>query len=165
MGDTRQTCETGLTDFKYQPILNRPDPEKLSPHKLCDCKRTTIEVSPFFSHPYCDTYKVFSYKSSRFIIQVSDPVSSRQKPQGMVTNQFRSARFNCEGFYQSALKSKLDASVKGVELRINLNVENCGLVAAPVHALSRARLLLPLLLSHNIPPPSVCQCVMDRLVH
>jgi hypothetical protein len=51
-------------------------------------------------------------------------------------------------------------------LRINLNVEpeGCGIVAAPVHAPSRA-LLLPLLLLHNLPLPRVHLCVMGRLVH
>ena len=41
------------------------------------------------------------------------------------------------------------------ELRIILNVEGCGIVAAPVHGPSRTFLLLPLLLSHNIPLPRV----------
>ena len=36
-----------------------------------------------------------------------------------------------------------------------VNIQGCGIVAAPVHAPSRAPLLLPLLLSHNIPPPRV----------
>ena len=38
-------------------------------------------------------------------------------------------------------------------MRINLNVEGCGIVAAPVLAPSRAPVLLPLLLSHNLPLP------------
>ena len=41
----------------------------------------------------------------------------------------------------------------GSQLRINLNVEGCGIVAVPVHAPSRAPLLIPLLLSHNLPLP------------
>ena len=41
----------------------------------------------------------------------------------------------------------------GLMLRINLNIEGCGTVAAPVHAPSRAPLLLPLRLSHY-PSPS-----------
>jgi hypothetical protein len=51
------------------------------------------------------------------------------------------------------------------ELRINLNVEGCGIVAAPVHVPSRTFLLLPLLLSHNLPLPRVHKCVMGRLFH
>ena len=39
-------------------------------------------------------------------------------------------------------------------LRINLNVEGCAIVADPVHGPSDAPLLLPLLLSHNLPLPS-----------
>ena len=35
------------------------------------------------------------------------------------------------------------ATAKAAALRINLNVENCGIVAAPVRAPSRALLLLP----------------------
>ena len=40
-------------------------------------------------------------------------------------------------------------------LRINLNIQGCNIVAPPLHAPSRAPLLLPLLLSRNIPLPRV----------
>jgi hypothetical protein len=64
-----------------------------------------------------------------------------------------SFRFKRAAFYQS-LKSKVGlAASKAAALRINLNIEGCGLVTAPVHAPSRAPLLLSLLLSHNLPPP------------
>ena len=60
-------------------------------------------------------------------------------------------RFTRAAFYQS-LKSKVGlAAAKAAALRINLNVEGCGIVAAPVQAPSRAPLLPPLLLSHNLP--------------
>jgi len=39
--------------------------------------------------------------------------------------------------------------------RIGLNVQGCSIVAAPMHAPSRTSLLLPLLLSHNLPLPRV----------
>ncbi len=49
--------------------------------------------------------------------------------------------FKCAAFYQS-LKSKVGlAASKATALRINLNIEGCGIVAAPVHAPSRAPLL------------------------
>jgi hypothetical protein len=61
-------------------------------------------------------------------------------------NQSDSFRFKRAAFYQS-LKSKVGlAAAKAAALRIYLNVEGCGIVAAPVHAPSRALLLLPLLL-------------------
>ena len=44
---------------------------------------------------------------------------------------------------------------KASALRINLNIQGCSVVAPPLHAPSRAPLLLPLLLSHNIPLPRV----------
>ena len=44
---------------------------------------------------------------------------------------------------------------KAAALRINLNIEGCGIVAPPLHAPSRDPLLLPLLLSHNLPLPRV----------
>ena len=70
-------------------------------------------------------------------------------------NQSDSFRFKRAAFYQS-LKSKVGlAAAKAAALRINLNVVGCGIVAAPVHAPSRAPLFLPLLLSHNIPLPRV----------
>jgi hypothetical protein len=65
-------------------------------------------------------------------------------------SQSDSFRFKRAAFYQS-LKSKVRlAAAKAAALRMNLNVEGCGIVAAPVHAPSRALLLLPLLLSHNL---------------
>ena len=77
------------------------------------------------------------------------------------SNHSDSFRFKRDVFYQS-LKSKVGlAAAKAAALRINLNVEGCGIVAAPVHAPaaapSRAPLLsfrLPLLLSHNLPLPA-----------
>ena len=45
-------------------------------------------------------------------------------------------------------------AAKAAALRINLDVEGCD-IAAPVHAPPRAPLLLPLLLSHNLPLPRV----------
>jgi hypothetical protein len=68
------------------------------------------------------------------------------------------------------LKSKIGlAAAKVAALRINLNIDGCGVVAPPMHAPSRAPLLLrevlPLLLSHNLPFPRVHLCVMGRLVH
>jgi hypothetical protein len=70
-------------------------------------------------------------------------------------NQSDSFRFKCAAFYQS-LKSKVGlAAAKAAALRINLNVVGSGIVAAPVHAPSRTPLLLPLLLSHNLPLPRV----------
>ena len=70
-------------------------------------------------------------------------------------NQSDSFRFKSAACYQS-LKSKVGlAAAKAAALRINLNVEGCAIVAAPVHAPSRTPLLLPLLLSHNLPTPRV----------
>ena len=80
-------------------------------------------------------------------------------------NQPDSFRFKRAAFYQS-LKSKVGlAAAKAAALRINLNVEGCAIVAAPVHAPSRAPLLLALLLSHNLLLPRIHSCVMGRLVH
>ena len=80
-------------------------------------------------------------------------------------NHSDSFRFKRVAFSQS-MKSKVGlAAAKAAELSINLNVEGCGMVAALVHAPSRAPLLLPLLLSHNLPLPRVHKCVMGRLVH
>jgi len=69
-------------------------------------------------------------------------------------NQSDPFRFNHSALYQS-LKSKGGlAAAKAAALRINLNVEGCCIVAAPVHApsqlVSRAPLLLPLPLSPNL---------------
>jgi hypothetical protein len=76
-----------------------------------------------------------------------------------------SFRLRLAAFYQP-LKSKVGlGAAKAAALRINLNIEGCGAVAPPMRALSRAPLLLPLLLSHNLSFPRVHQCVMGKLVH
>ena len=64
-------------------------------------------------------------------------------------------RFECAAFY-NGLKSRVGlAAAKAAALRINLNVQGCSIVAPPMHAPSRTPLLLPLLLSHNLPTPRV----------
>ena len=71
------------------------------------------------------------------------------------TNNSEALRFKRAAFY-NGLKSKVGlAAAKAAALRINLNIEDCGVVAPPMHAPSRTPLLLPLLLSHNLPCPRV----------
>jgi hypothetical protein len=70
-------------------------------------------------------------------------------------NQSESFRFKRAAFYQG-LKSKVGlAAAKTAALRINLNVQGCSIVAAPLYDPSHTSLLLPLLLSHNLPLPHV----------
>ena len=70
-------------------------------------------------------------------------------------NQSDSFRFKRAAFY-NGLKSKVGlAAAKAAALRVNLNAQGCGIVAPPMHASSRTPLLLPLLLSHNLPTPRV----------
>ena len=64
-------------------------------------------------------------------------------------------RFKRATFY-NGLKSKVGlAAAKAAALRVNLNVQGCSIVAPPMHAPFRTPLLLPLLLSHNLPTPRV----------
>jgi hypothetical protein len=64
-------------------------------------------------------------------------------------------RFKHAAFY-NGLKSKVGlAAAKAAALLVNLNVQGCSIVAPPMHAPSRTPLLLPLLLSHNLPTPRV----------
>jgi hypothetical protein len=54
------------------------------------------------------------------------------------------------------LKSKVRlVAAKASALRINLNIQDCSVVAPPLHAPSHALIHLPLLLAHNIPLPRV----------
>ena len=70
-------------------------------------------------------------------------------------NQSDSFLFKRAAFY-NGLKSKVGlAAAKAAALRVNLNVQGCGIVATPMHAPSRTPLLPPLLLSHNLPTPRV----------
>jgi len=53
------------------------------------------------------------------------------------------------GAFYNGLKSKVGlAAARAAALRVNLNVQGCGIVTTPMHAPSRTPLLLPLL-SHN----------------
>jgi hypothetical protein len=64
-------------------------------------------------------------------------------------------RFKRAAFY-NGLKNKVGlAAAKAAALRVNLNVQGCSIVAPPLYAPSRTPLLLPLLLSHNLPTPRV----------
>ena len=78
---------------------------------------------------------------------------------GLPSQQNRSDnafRFKRAAFYM-CLKSKvgLVAAKASAALRINLNIQGCCVVAPSMHAPSHAPLLLPLLLSYNIPLPRV----------
>ncbi len=77
---------------------------------------------------------------------------------GLPLQQTRSdnvLRFKRAAFYMG-LKSKVGlVAAKASALRINLNIQGCSEVAPSPHAPSHAPLLLPLLLSHNIPLPRV----------
>jgi len=71
------------------------------------------------------------------------------------TNNSEALRFNRPAFY-NGLKSKVGLEAfKAAALRVNLNVQGCGIVATPMHDPSRTPLLIPLLLSHNLPTPRI----------
>jgi hypothetical protein len=71
------------------------------------------------------------------------------------TNNSEALRFKRAAFY-NGLKSKVGlAAAKAPAMRINLNVQGFGIVATPMHAPCRTPLLLPLLLSRNLPIPRV----------
>ena len=64
-----------------------------------------------------------------------------------------SFRFRRAAFY-NGLKSKVGlAAAKTAAMRINLNINGCGVVAPPVHSSLRAPHLLANLLAHNLPLP------------
>ena len=66
-------------------------------------------------------------------------------------------RFRRAVFY-NGLKSKVGlAAAKTAAMRIDLNIDGCGVVAPPVHSSSRAPLLLANLLAHILPLPRAAQ--------
>jgi hypothetical protein len=88
-------------------------------------------------------------------VEVPGSSMTLKGPMPSQRNQSESFRFKRAAFYQG-LKSKVGLeAAKAAALRINLNVQGCSIVAAPIHAPSRTSLLLPLLLSHNLPLPRV----------
>jgi hypothetical protein len=63
--------------------------------------------------------------------------------------------FKRAAFY-NGLKSKVGlAAAKAAALRVNVNVQGCGILATPMHAPSHTPLLIPILLSHSLPTPRV----------
>ena len=74
---------------------------------------------------------------------------------GLPSQQNRSDnafRFKRAAFY-IGLKSKVGlVAAKASALRINLNIQSCSIVAPPLHAPSRAPLLLPLLHTISLSP-------------
>ena len=77
---------------------------------------------------------------------------------GMPAQQHCDAcRFRRAAFY-NGLKSKVGlAAAKTAVMRINLNIDGCGVVAPPVHSSSRAPLLLANLLAQTLPLPRAAQ--------
>jgi hypothetical protein len=76
------------------------------------------------------------------------------------------AQQHCDSFrfpsrraaFYNGLKSKVGlAAAKTAAMRMNLNIDGCGIVAPPVHSSSRALLLLANLLAHNFPLPRAAQ--------
>jgi len=58
--------------------------------------------------------------------------------------------------FYNGLKSKVGlAAAKTAAMRINLNIDGCGVVVPPVHSSLRAPLLLANLLAHNLPSPAL----------
>jgi hypothetical protein len=99
----------------------------------------------------------WSKKKSVLFLQAHRETEAHFTAAGMSSqrNQSDSFRFKRAAFY-NGLKSKVGlAAAKAAALRVNLNVQGCGIVAPPMHASSRTPLLLPLLLSHNLPTPRV----------
>ena len=85
-------------------------------------------------------------------------------PLGLPSQQNRSDnafRFKRAAFYMG-LKSKVGlVAAKASALRINLNIQGCSIVAPPLHAPSRAPLLLPLLLNFTQYPSPPRSLVRD----
>jgi hypothetical protein len=71
------------------------------------------------------------------------------------TNRTRSVSSGCILPVAESKVGLAEAKVAALSINSNLNVEGCGIVAAPVNPPSRTPLLLPLLLSHNLPLPRV----------
>ena len=68
------------------------------------------------------------------------------------TNNSEALRFKRAAFY-NGLKSKVGlAAAKAAALRVNLNVQGCGIVATPMHAPSRTPLLPSFFHTISLPP-------------
>ena len=127
--------------------------------KLTAIGNNTLTIRKFlFSPPIVSTSTRMHGEFLRLLVlQAHRETEAHFTAAGMSSERHQSDlfRFKRMAFYQS-LKSKVGlAAAKAAALRINLNVEGCAIVAAPVHAPSRAPLLLPLLPSHNLRIPLV----------
>ena len=127
---------------------------KTNTYKQTYADNQNISFSPAImstsNHMHCE----FSYL---LFLQTHRETETHFTAAGMLSqrNQSESFWFKHVAFYQG-LRSKVGlVAAKLAALRINLNVQGCNIVAAPMHAPSRNSLLLPLLLSHNLPLPRV----------
>jgi len=66
-----------------------------------------------------------------------------------------SFRFRRAAFLQWPEQQSRSGCGQDAAMRINLNIDGCGVVAPPVHSSLRAPLLLANLLAHNLPLPRV----------
>jgi hypothetical protein len=115
-------------------------------------KQHHLSISHFFSP------RMHGEFSRLLFLQAHRETSAHFHATGLPSQQNRSDnafRFKRAAFYMG-LKSKVGlVAAKSSALRINLNIQGCSVVAPSLHAPSHAPLLLPLLLSHNLPLPRV----------
>jgi hypothetical protein len=113
------------------PPISPPPPCKQLCTRSCSNKHTHTVFASSFSKAHRETAANFH-------------ASGLPSQQNRSDNAFR---FKHEAFYMG-LKSKVGlVSAKASALRINLNIQDCSVVAPPLHAPPHAPLLLP-------PPPS-----------
>ena len=112
-----------------------------------------INIHTLGKHPWGHTWGSLMTKSLLFL-QAHRETTAHFTAIGMPAQQHcDSFRFRRAAFY-NGLKSKVGlAAAKTAAMRINLNIDGCGVVAPPVHSSLRAPHLLANLLAHNLPLP------------
>jgi hypothetical protein len=154
---------------QYFGITNNP---ALAPfaNVPCGCQRYFMGGEGAWDHPLppactASLCVFFFYRPTARPRRTSLPLDCHRNKSDRTMRSGSNARhlmmmpFNCSYRNKNeymGLKSKVGlVAAKASALRINLNIQGCSVLAPPLHAPSRAPLLLPLLLSHNIPLPRV----------
>jgi hypothetical protein len=120
---------------------------------LCVCWRLFLAVPlvSSFSRLFVDFCRIAqNFPNARMLLSPFSIAPRRKKTQAPYSVE-------CRGLFSKHKERLFQIKIRELIKRqaIPVHVQGCSIVAAPMHAPSRTSLLLPLLLSHNLPLPRV----------
>ncbi len=140
----------GSSSLIAHVLHSPPPPREQLCNRSCSKKTHTFLRLSSFSTGHWETEAHFTVTGGRLNVIAGKPTVDSE------LEQLGSTPVQARGILQRPEEqSRTCGCQSGSVERINLNFQGCGIVATPMHAPSRTPLLLPLLLSHNLPTPRV----------